>query len=122
MKLSKSKAFDQDLFAQEWVEAWNSHDLEKILSHYDDDFVMHSPVIAQLLSKPDGCLIGKDNVKVYWQKALEMYPELTFKIDSIFSGAMSTTIVYEGVQGKVAEVFKFNHSGKVYEASAHYMR
>jgi len=25
-------------FAAEWIEAWNSHDLDKIFSHYVDDF------------------------------------------------------------------------------------
>ena len=25
-------------FAQEWVEAWNAHDIERVLSYYTDDF------------------------------------------------------------------------------------
>ena len=25
-------------FAKEWVAAWNSHDLERVLEHYEDDF------------------------------------------------------------------------------------
>lgn len=25
-------------FAHEWIEAWNSHDLEAVLSHYSDDY------------------------------------------------------------------------------------
>ena len=29
-------------FAREWIAAWNSHDLELILSHYADDFEMAS--------------------------------------------------------------------------------
>ena len=35
-------------FAAEWIEAWNSHDLDRILSHYTDDFVMSSPRIVVL--------------------------------------------------------------------------
>ena len=27
-------------FAAEWIAAWNSHDLERILAHYTDDFEM----------------------------------------------------------------------------------
>jgi ketosteroid isomerase-like protein len=30
-------------FAEEWIAAWNSHDLDRILSHYADDFEMASP-------------------------------------------------------------------------------
>jgi len=37
-----SKAF-ADHFAAEWIAAWNSHDLERILSHYTDNFEMSSP-------------------------------------------------------------------------------
>ena len=33
-------------FAMEWVAAWNSHDLERILAHYEDDFEMSSPIIT----------------------------------------------------------------------------
>jgi ketosteroid isomerase-like protein len=33
--------------ATEWVAAWNSHDLERILAHYTDDFEMRSPLIVE---------------------------------------------------------------------------
>ena len=32
-------------FAEEWIAAWNSHDLACVLSHYTEDFVMNSPYI-----------------------------------------------------------------------------
>jgi ketosteroid isomerase-like protein len=32
-------------FAKEWVAAWNAHDLDRVLSHYEDDFEMPSPII-----------------------------------------------------------------------------
>ncbi|MDP3877197.1 MAG: nuclear transport factor 2 family protein [Methylobacter sp.] len=35
-------------FANDWIDSWNSHDLQRILSHYADDFEMSSPVIIQL--------------------------------------------------------------------------
>lgn len=50
-------------FASEWVSAWNSHDLDRILSHYSDDFSMTSPFIAGPLGgEPSGTLRGKDKV------------------------------------------------------------
>ena len=27
-------------FAREWVEAWNDHDLDRVLAHYAEDFEM----------------------------------------------------------------------------------
>jgi hypothetical protein len=29
-------------FAAEWIEAWNNHNLEQILAHYEDDFDRNS--------------------------------------------------------------------------------
>jgi len=29
-------------FGAHWIEAWNRHDLEQVLSHYRDDFDMSS--------------------------------------------------------------------------------
>ena len=38
-------------FAAEWIAAWNSHDLETILSHYADDIVFRSPRIAVVMGE-----------------------------------------------------------------------
>jgi ketosteroid isomerase-like protein len=56
--------------AKEWVAAWNSHDLERILAHYEDDFEMSSPIITALIGEPSGKLRGKAAVGAYWAKAL----------------------------------------------------
>jgi len=50
-------------FAKEWAEAWNSQDINKILSHYAEDFEMSSPVITQICNEPSGKLKGKKKLK-----------------------------------------------------------
>jgi hypothetical protein len=35
--------------ANHWVAAWNAHDLDLIMTHYDDAIELTSPVAAQLL-------------------------------------------------------------------------
>ena len=62
-------------FAQEWVSAWNAHDLDKILSHYEEEFEMSSPAITKLTGESSGVLRGKDAVGEYWSGALEKYPD-----------------------------------------------
>lgn len=32
--------------ASEWIQAWNSHNLDAILSHYAEDIVLVSPIAA----------------------------------------------------------------------------
>jgi ketosteroid isomerase-like protein len=53
-------------FTREWIAAWNSHDLCMILSHYADDFEMHSPLIVERRKDPDGVLRGKQAIGEYW--------------------------------------------------------
>ena len=49
--------------ANHWVAAWNSHDLDSIMMHYEDAIELISPVAAQLLGTSDGKIVGKTNVE-----------------------------------------------------------
>jgi ketosteroid isomerase-like protein len=108
-------------FAEDWIESWNSHDLDRILSHYTADFEMASPIIATMMNETSGTLHGKEAIRVYWGKALAQLPELRFELADVFVGAASATITYRGHRGLSAEVFWFNADGKVYRAAAHYL-
>jgi hypothetical protein len=107
-------------FARDWIEAWNAHDLERILGHYTDDFEMASPVIVQIMGEPSGTLRGKAKIREYWTKALGQLPDLHFEPLSVLVGASSVTILYRGHRGQSAEVFWFDREGKVARAAAHY--
>jgi hypothetical protein len=109
-----------DHFAAEWIEAWNSHDLNQILSHYSDDFEMSSPYITQIVGEPSGTLKGKDAVGAYWTKALALMPTLRFELVSALVGTESITLYYRGARGMAAEVFFFNSNYKITKACAHY--
>jgi hypothetical protein len=109
-----------DHFTQEWIESWNSHNLERILSHYTDDFEMSSPYIAQIAGESSGVLKGKAAIAAYWAKALERMPTLHFERHSTLVGAESLVIYYRGTRGMVAELFFFDPQGKVIKACAHY--
>ena len=58
-------------FAKDWIESWNSHDLDRILTHYSDDFEITTPMIKAFLGIDTGTLQGKQNIKEYWAAALE---------------------------------------------------
>lgn len=107
-------------FARDWIEAWNSHDLDRVLAHYDEDFEMRSPFIAAFAGEPSGGLRGKPQIRCYWEIALRRVPDLRFELLEVFSGVHSLVIRYRGHKGLVAEVFSFGPSGKIVSASAHY--
>src|SRR5258708_39943507 len=69
--------------AEHWIAAWNPPDLDLIMTHYEDAIELTSPVVAQLLGTPDGKVIGKANLKAYFQRGLAAYPELHFRLDDV---------------------------------------
>ena len=108
-------------FAKEWVAAWNAHDLERILAHYEDDFEMSSPVIKSLAGEASGTLHGKAAIRAYWAKALQAVPDLHFELLTVLTGVNSVTLYYKGHRGLAAEVFHFGANGRVVSAFAHYV-
>ena len=115
-----STTFAQE-FVQEWVASWNSHDLDRVMSHYTDDFEMTSPFIATLTQEPTGILKGKEKVRAYWAKALKRLPDLNFDLIDILISVDSITIYYNAVLGRrAAEVFFFDGNLKVKRSIAHY--
>lgn len=113
------KSFAQH-FAADWIAAWNSHDVERVLSHYADDFEMSSPIIVQLAGEPSGRLKGKAAVGAYWTRALQLIPDLHFELVDVLAGVDSITLYYRGARGMAAELFFFGEDGKVRRAFAHY--
>jgi hypothetical protein len=84
-------------FAHEWIAAWNSHDLDRVLAHYSDDFQMTSPLIAQWLGIAAGKLQGKEAIRRYWAQGLAKMPQLQFKLLDVVVGVNSLGIVFESV-------------------------
>lgn len=107
-------------FARDWIDAWNAHDLERILWLYTAEFEMRSPVIAQTMNEPSGTLRGHGAIGPYWSRALAEHPDLRFELVDVLVGADSATVLYRGHRGLSAEVFWFNAEGKAYRAAAHY--
>jgi hypothetical protein len=108
-------------FAREWIAAWNSHDLERILSHYTDDVEMSSPYIPEIAAEPSGTLRGKAKVGAYWKKALQQHPGLHFELVTILCGVDSLALYYRNHAGRmVVEVLSMDGDGRVFRGHAHY--
>src|SRR6266403_3000698 len=100
--------------ANQWVAAWNAHDLDLIMTHYNDAVELTSPVAAQLLSTSDGKVIGKANVRAYFQRGLSAYPELRFGLQDVLWGVNSVVLYYTNHKGtRTAEFMELSAMGKV---------
>ena len=107
--------------ANDWVTAWNAHDLDRIMTHYDDAVELSSPVAAQLLGIADGKVIGKANLRAYFQRGLDAYPELRFRLEDVPWGMNSVVLLYTNQKGsRTAEFMELSGSGKVVRVVSNY--
>lgn len=107
--------------AKDWIAAWNAHDLDAILTHYDDAVELTSPAAAQLLGTPDGKVTGKENLRVYFQRGLAAYPDLRFQLKEVLLGMNGIVLYYKNQKGsKTAEFMEVNAAGKVTRVVANY--
>ncbi len=105
-------------FAKDWVEAWNAHDLERILSLYSEDFTIESPMAVKLYPQSGGTVVGKKEVRKYWKIGLEKSPNLKFELLKVLVGVNSLALYLFNTASnkKSVEVMSFNSEEKVYKA------
>lgn len=119
--IHKRRAMNHENFAEEWINAWNSHDLDKILFHYADDIEVTTPMITLATGGKENTLKGKNDVWEYWKKALEKFPDLNFELIKSTAGVNSVALYYKSIMDKYAvEVMFFDDEGKINKMYAHY--
>lgn len=112
---------DATKFANEWIEAWNSHDLDRIMSHYTEDVEITTPMIQVALGIDTGTLMGKEKVREYWAAALRKVPDLHFELVEVTACVGSIALYYKSVLGRMAiEVMFHDDDGKIWKVLAHY--
>jgi ketosteroid isomerase-like protein len=85
--------------ASEWREAFNSHDLDRILALYSDDIVFKSPRVRTISGVESGVLEGKSAVRDYWRRLLERRPNLECVVGHVFVGVDSVALEYRFPSG-----------------------
>ena len=99
---------EPSLFAAEWRDAWNAHDLDRVLDHFHDDVVFTSPVAAAIFPETQGYVRGKPALRAYWAEGLRRIPDLHFTIEQVFAGVETIVIRYRNQKGvSVSEVLIF---------------
>lgn len=107
--------------AHDWIEAWNDHDIDRLMRHYADDVEFTSPFIISLLNEASGRLRGQANLAAYFRQGLAAYPTLHFELIQILRGVDSVTVYYRSVRDLyAAEVMVLDASSQVVRVSCHY--
>jgi len=108
-------------FAHEWVYAWNSHDIDAIMSHYADNIHFQSPIIIRVNNDPSGTITDKQTLKAYFSKALGIYTDLHFELYKVLVSINSVVLYYKTINDMyTAEYMEIDEHGKVVKVCAHY--
>jgi ketosteroid isomerase-like protein len=66
--------------ATKWFEAFNAHDLEKLLSLYNDNAQHYSPKLKIRMPETQGLIKGKQALREWWQDAFDRLPTLQYEV------------------------------------------
>ena len=110
--------------AHAWFEAFNSHNLEKLLSLYDDDAEHFSPKLKIKKPETNGWVKGKKALHDWWQDAFDQLPTLQYKVTSLTANSDRVFMEYiRTVQGEndmlVAEVLEIKEGKIVFSRVYH---
>ena len=107
---------------REWVEAWNSRDLERVLKFYSEDAEMTSVRIPEFVGEPSGTLHGKDALRAYWGKGLPLIPNLHFTLIDTYVSPDSVVVFYQNERGsRICEYLRLDRAGKIRQGSANHL-
>lgn len=70
-----------------WFEAFNAHNLEKLLSLYDDEAQHFSPKLKVRHPETQGLVSGKEALRTWWHDAFDRLPSLHYKVTSLTSNS-----------------------------------
>jgi ketosteroid isomerase-like protein len=99
--------------ANNWLDAFNSRNLEKLLLLYQDSAQHYSPKLKQRMPHTQGLIKGKDALRGWWQDAFDRLPSLHYKLLKLTADKEQVFIEYiRQVHGEedmaVAEVLQLN--------------
>lgn len=66
--------------AQQWLDAFNAHDLETLLALYAEDAAHYSPKLKLLKPHTEGLIKGRAAMRDWWKDALQRLPSLHYEV------------------------------------------
>lgn len=97
--------------AYKWFDAFNQHNLEQLLSLYDEQAQHFSPKLKIRKPETKGFVKGKEALREWWKDAFDRLPTLHYKVTSLTANSDRVFMEYiRNVEGEdemlVAEVLE----------------
>jgi hypothetical protein len=95
--------------AEEWIAAWNGHDLDAIMALYAPGVVFQTPTVIDTLGIADGRVSGAGPLREHFARGLERLPDLRFELEGVYVGVRSIAITYRWADGTpVCELHEYD--------------
>lgn len=72
-----------EAIALKWLEAFNTHDLEKLLTLYHVNARHFSPKLKIRKPETNGLISGKEALREWWQDAFDKLPTLSYNATTL---------------------------------------
>lgn len=66
-----------------WFKAFNDHDLESLLTLYDENAQHYSPKLKIRQPETGGLITGKSSLRTWWQDSFERLPTLHYQLNKL---------------------------------------
>jgi hypothetical protein len=98
---------------RDWLSAWNSRDIERLMNHYHENVELSSPTIVKRWNIATGKLSGKDALRKHFSKGFEDVNHMSFELLGVLNGINGIVLVYKrGAYSMAADVIKLDENGK----------
>ena len=106
----------------DWVEAWNAYDLDRIMLHYADSIEFTAQTVVSRWNKPDGKLNGKEDLRQHFRKGLDLAPNVHFTIEEILYAPNGYAVLYRRENGnRVLDAVELDKTGLAIKVTAYYL-
>lgn len=80
--------------ARRWIDAFNAHDVPRLLSLYAEDARHTSPKIRLAHPETGGHLVGRAALEAWWRGALQRLPELRYALTRLTADEVQVFMEY----------------------------
>jgi ketosteroid isomerase-like protein len=106
----------------DWLDAWNSHDLDRIMQHYADDIEFTAQTVVTRWARANGKLKGKEELRMHFSKGLSLAPDIHFTLEEILFAPNGYAVLYHRENGnRVLDAVELDDAGLATRVTAYYL-
>lgn len=86
-------------YTHAWIDAWNAHDLDRIMTHYAPVLSFTSPLVLVRLPGSDGTIRDVATLREYFAMGLRSLPTLRFSFIEVLRAVDGFSMLYANARG-----------------------